>query len=143
VGKVQPMDLIKYSSNDQYILHNDLRYVTVPYMQSLPVSQRQTLQLVKAEIFKVKTIGQRFEGSDKWEGYIVNTKGKKLTATITDPVFTRRLELGYRPEKPCLVTVSLSMPWRPENWEKDDPCWKLIAGVVELPAGVFDDEIPF
>ena len=143
VGKVKPIDLIKYSSNDEYVLHNDLRYVTLPYMQSLPLSQRQTLQLVKAVIFNVKTIGQRFEGSDKWEGHLVTPKGKKLIATITDPVFTRRLELGYRPENPCLVTVSLSMPWRPENWEKDDPCWKLIAGVIELPEGIFDDEIPF
>jgi hypothetical protein len=39
--------------------------------------------------------------------------------------------------------VSLSMPWRPDDWEEDDPCWKLIAGVVELPEDVVDDEIPF
>lgn len=25
------------------------------------------------------------------------------------------------------------MPWRPADWEGGDPCWKLIAGVIELP----------
>ena len=60
-------------------------------------------------------------------------KGKRLTATITDPIFTRRLELGYSPQQPCLVTVSLSMPWRPSDWEGSDPWWKSIAAVIELP----------
>ncbi|WP_332955721.1 hypothetical protein [Microcoleus sp. AR_TQ3_B6] len=49
--------------------------------------------------------------------------------------------MRYRPQKACLVTVSLSMPWRPDDWEGDDPCWKLIAGVVELPEDVVDYEI--
>lgn len=82
----------------------------------------------------VRTLGQRFELSSKWEGSFVTTTEQRLTATITDPVFIRRLELGYRPQNPCLVTVSLSMPWRPTGWEGDDPCWKLIAAVVELPS---------
>jgi hypothetical protein len=32
-----------------------------------------------------------------------------------------------------LVTVSLGMPWAPSSqWEGEIPCWKLIAGVIEL-----------
>jgi hypothetical protein len=134
VGKVPPTFLNKYCSNEEYILHNDYRYVTVSYLQSLPVPQQRTLQLVKAVELSVKLVGQRFELSSKWEGSLVTTTGRRLTATITDPVFIRRLELGYRPQNPCLVTVSLSMPWRPADWEGDDPCWKLIAAVVELPS---------
>jgi hypothetical protein len=133
VGKVPPAFLNKYCSNEEYILHNDQRYVTVNYLQSLPVSQRHTLQLVKAVELSVRPVSQRFELSSKWEGSLVTTAGQRLTATITDPVFIRRLELGYRPQNPCLATVSLSMPWRPADWEGDDPCWKLIAAVVELP----------
>lgn len=134
VVKVPPTFLNKYCSNEEYILHNDYRYVTVSYLQSLPMPQRRTLQLVKAVELSVKLVGQRFELSSKWEGSLVTTTGRRLTATITDPVFIRRLELGYRPQNPCLVTVSLSMPWRPVGWEGDDPCWKLIAAVVELPS---------
>lgn len=132
VGKVPPAYLLKYCSSKAYILHNDLRFVTVDYMQSLPMEERQTLQLIKAVKFTVRRVSQRFEGGNKWEGSIVTPYNQKLTATITDPVFTRKLELGYRPEKACLVTVSLSMPWRPDDWEGDDPCWKLIAGAIEL-----------
>jgi len=141
VGKVPPAYLLKYCNSQEYILHNDLRYVTVEYMQSLPMCDRLTLQLVKAVRFTVKKLFKRFEGGNKWEGSIVTQHGQRLTATITDPVFIRKLELGYRPQKACLVTVSLSMPWRPDDWEGDDPCWKLIAGVVELPEDVVDDEI--
>jgi len=39
--------------------------------------------------------------------------------------------------------VSLSMPWRPDDWEGDDPCWKLIAGVIELPEDIVDNEVLF
>lgn len=126
--------LLKYCGKEEDILHNDQRYVTMSFLQSLPVPQRRTLQLIKAVEFSARTIAQRFEGGQKWEGSLVTTTGQRLTATITDPVFVRRLELGYRPQNPCLVTVSLSMPWRPSNWEGDDPCWKLIAAVVELPS---------
>jgi len=130
-------------------LHNDLRHVEVPYLQSLPVSQRRTLELIKAVQISVRPLGTKYEGSQKWEGTIVTESGKKLTTTITDPVFVRKLDLGYRPKNHCLVTVSLSMPWRPADWEGGDPCWKLIAGVVELPeeqkikVEVNNDDLPF
>lgn len=139
VGKVPPAYLLKYCNSQAYILHNDLRYVTVEYMQSLPKGDRLTLQLVKAVRFTVKKLIQRFEGGNKWEGSIITKHNQRLTATITDPVFIRKLELGYLPQKACLVTVSLSMPWRPDDWEGDDPCWKLIAGVIELPEDLVDD----
>ena len=141
VGKVPPAYLLKYCNSQEYILHNDLRYVTVEYMQSLPMCDRLTLQLVKAVRFTVNEPIKRPEGGNKWKGSIVTQHGQRLTATITDPVFLKNLELRYRPQKACLVTVSLSMPWRPDDWQGDDPCWKLIASVVELPEDVVDDEI--
>jgi len=40
---------------------------------------------------------------------------------------------GYQPQQNCFVTVSLSLPYSPSaNWEGEAPCWKLIAGVIEL-----------
>ncbi len=141
VGKVTPAYLLKYCNSQEYILHNHLPYVTVEYMQSLPTCDRLTLQLVKAVKFTVNEPIKRKEGGNKWKGSIVTQHGQRLTATITDPVFIKKLESGYRPQKACLVTVSLSMPWRPDNWVGGYPCWKLIAGVVELPEDVVDDEI--
>ncbi len=126
-------DLLKFCSQEKYILHNEQRYVTIDFMQSLPFSQRYTLQLILAVKLSVRSLGARFEDSKKWEATLETAQHQKLTATITDPAFVRILELGYRPQHPCLVTVSLSMPWRPSDWEKEgDPCWKLIAAVIEL-----------
>ena len=122
VGQVPPSYLLKYFGKEEDILHNNQRYVTVSFLQSLPVPQRHTLQMVKAVKFSVRTIAQRFKGGEKWEGSLVTTTGQRLTATITDPVFVRRLELGCRPPNPSLVTVSLSMPWRPSDWEVDSSC---------------------
>lgn len=131
--KIPPAYLLKYSSKEVSILHNDERYIPLSYLQALPLEKRQTLQLVKAIEFSVRSINCRNENRQKWEGTLVTEYGKELTATITDPVFVRRLELGYRPQQTCLITVSLSMPWQPEDWEKEEnPCWKLIAGVIEL-----------
>ena len=54
-------------------------------------------------------------------------------AKITDPVFAEKLETGYQPTGNYLVTVSLGMPWAPhDDWEGEAPCWKLIAGVIEI-----------
>lgn len=126
-GQASPQSLLKYCSEDEYILHNCDRYVTVPFLQSLPERDRKTLQLLRAVEFSVRFTGKRFAGT------LETDRGQHLTAPITDPVYAYRLELGIAPRVPCLVTVSLSMPWRPDDWEGDDPCWKLIAAVIEFP----------
>lgn len=51
---------------------------------------------------------------------------------ITDPLLLNKLESGYQVSGSCLVTVSLSMPFRPDDSWEVDPCWKLVAGVIEL-----------
>lgn len=91
------------------------------------MEQRRTLALVFVSQLDVNLLGSQ------WQGTIVNAQGLKLSnLSITDPVFVQKLVTGYPPVNPCLVTISLGIPWRPPNWEGDDPCWKLIAGVIEL-----------
>ena len=54
-------------------------------------------------------------------------------AKISDPVLIDKLDFGYQPKINCLVTMSLSMPFKPHHdWEGEAPCWKLISGVIEL-----------
>ena len=132
IGIVKPDRLIKCSNFRFPILHNSERYVTVPFLKSLPFSQRRTLQLIytsKLEITQFKS-----DGRSKWKGTLIDRFGYKLeNASITDPEFVKRLESGERPQNPSLITVSLSLPFRPhKNWLGGDPCWKLIAGVIEL-----------
>ncbi|MBW4561288.1 MAG: hypothetical protein KME32_09035 [Mojavia pulchra JT2-VF2] len=133
VGQAQCKDILQYCGNYSHVLHNSNKYVTVTYLQSLPLHKRRTLQLVYATELSVEAISKA-QGGQKWQGTLLTNTGQQLTnAIITDPVFVKRLESGYRPQNPCLVTVSLSLPYLPSNdWEGDKPCWKLIAGIIEL-----------
>jgi hypothetical protein len=132
LGKAEPPALIKYCGNFAQILHNSWKYVNPSYLQSLPLQQRRTLQLIQAASFTVERRPSS-KGNAEWRGTIQTTNGRSLTkAKITDPVFVKKLETGYQPKSNCLVTVSLSIPWAPPDWEGEDPCWKLIAGVIEL-----------
>ncbi|MGB5714362.1 MAG: hypothetical protein WBM44_26050, partial [Waterburya sp.] len=127
IREASPSELCEFLNNES-ILHNCHKYVTVPFLQSLPFERRKTIQLVYTQ--KLQITGS----ANSWKGCIENDVSSKLKeATITDPEFTNKLNSGYNPQKPCLVTVSLSMPHVPfEGWEGGNPCWKLIAGVIEL-----------
>ena len=132
VGKVQPADLMKYVNENNYILHNAKKYIVVSFLQAQPTPQRQTLQLIYATKFYIKG-SARAKGGKLWKGTIIGQNEQQLfDANITDPIFCEKLDAGYVPQNPCLITISLSMPWRPKDWEGEDPCWKLIAGVIEL-----------
>ncbi|WP_017305302.1 dual OB domain-containing protein [Spirulina subsalsa] len=135
LGQVSVDFLKPFCENEGYILHNDQRYVTMEYLQSLPLEERQTLQLVEAVDFRVRSTGKRFEGVEKWSGTVITVGGQEMTGMITDPVLNRRLSLGDSPPSRCLVTFSLSWPWVPGGWKEDgNPCWKLIAGVIPCSA---------
>jgi hypothetical protein len=133
VGTAQPIDLLKYCHSDRYILHNNEKFVLVSYLKELPFLQRKTLQLVCAIDLSFTHTPRSF-GGVKWKATLTTINGQHLIdASITDPIFAAKLDWGYIPEHPCLVAVSLSMPHRPSDWKKDDdPCWKIIAAVIEL-----------
>ncbi|MGK7898255.1 MAG: hypothetical protein AB4372_32710 [Xenococcus sp. (in: cyanobacteria)] len=128
LGKVKSHQMVNLCDQADYILHNTNRYVTVPFLQSLPVNERKTLQLIYTEELSIINYRHKWKGS-----CTTNHQGTLTEATITDPEFVNKLEFGYLPQNPCLVTVSLSMPFIPcADWNTEDPCWKLIAGVIEL-----------
>lgn len=129
LSRVQPTNLLRYCGNFQKILHNSIKYVNPSYLQSLPFEQRRTLQLVRAVSFYAQN-----RGNNNWRGTLQTANGQCLKdAKITDPIFVDKLNAGYQPQNNCLVTVSLSMPYQPRpDWEDEVPCWKLIAGVIEL-----------
>jgi hypothetical protein len=132
LGKAQPTDLLKYCSSFTYILHNSWKYVNPSYLKNLPFHQRCTLQLVQVVSFSVAKRTSS-KGNTEWRGTIQTDNGQRLAeAKITDPVFVKKLEIGHQPKDTCLVTVSLSIPWPPPDWDGEDPCWKLIAGVIEI-----------
>jgi hypothetical protein len=131
LGKLQPTQLIGYCGNFSHILHNSSKYVNPSQLKALPFHQRRTLQLVQTNSLSVT---KSSAGSVGWRGSLQTIRGQVLRdAKITDPVFAEKLETGHQPTGNYLVTVSLGMPWAPrDDWEGEVPCWKLIAGVIEL-----------
>ena len=81
--------------------------------------------MIKSSDFSVAKIG------NTWKGSIRLSNDQLLgNLTITDPFLVHKLDEGYKPPHICFVTVSLSMPWSPDDQEGEKPCWKLIAGVI-------------
>jgi hypothetical protein len=132
VGRFNINDLGKYCSKSTQILHNPIKYVNPSDLKNLNFNQRYTIQLIQVQSFRVQ---QKInaKGNQEWRGTIIMANGNRLAeARITDPVFVEKLNTGHQPQQNCFVTVSLSLPWAPPNWEGEVPCWKLIAGVIEL-----------
>ena len=134
LGKAQPTDLLQYCGNFPHILHNSQKYVNPSYLKRLPFHQRRTLQLVQIVNFSIeRRAGSK--GNTEWRGNVQSSNGQRLVgARITDPLFVEKLEAGYQIQGRCFVTASLTMPHRPDlpDWEGEDPCWKVIAGIIEI-----------
>lgn len=132
VGKATPADLFRYCDRSVTILHNSLKYVKISELNALPFHQRKTIQLVRTIQFSIKPRSAS-QGSSLWKGSFKTVNGQRLLdASITDPVFAHKLEYGHPIQNDYLLTISLSLPWKPPDWEGEAPCWKLIAGVIEL-----------
>ena len=132
-GKMTPKEMDKYAQQPYYILHNRRKYVTPRYLQQKPFEKRVTLQLIRIDNFKVRDARRKTTDKHNWKGIILSGD-RKLDVKITDPVCSKKLNSGYKPSPSCLLTMSLSMPHKPSDWDEDvEPvCWKLISGVIEL-----------
>lgn len=133
-GRMCPADLQPYAkSTEDCILHNDESLVSLEVLQGKPLKDRYSLQLIHACDFKARASIKRTNGETTWQG-IFTSKGTCFSTRITDPMFIGKTTAGYRPIPNCLLTMSLSMPYKPPEWdeEKAPACWKLIAGVIEL-----------
>jgi hypothetical protein len=132
-GKMTPKDIEKFAKQSRYILHNRKKYVTTKELQQESSEKRVTLQLIRVDNFRVCDARRKATDRHNWNGTILSG-GRELEVKITDPVFCEKLNRGYKPSPSCLLTMSLSMPYKPPDWDDDEEpvCWKLIAGVIEI-----------
>jgi hypothetical protein len=128
-----PKDIEKFAKQSRYILHNRKKYVTTKELQQESSEKRVTLQLIRVDNFRVCDARRKATDRHNWNGTILSG-GRELEVKITDPVFCEKLNRGYKPSPSCLLTMSLSMPYKPPDWDDDEEpvCWKLIAGVIEI-----------
>jgi len=132
-GKMTPKDIEKYAKRPYYVLHNHRKYVTPRELQQKPFVKRVTLQLIRVDSFRVRDARRKTTDKPSWKGTILSG-GRELEVGITDPVYFERLNSGHKPSSSCFLTLSLGMPYKPPDWDKNDEpaCWKLISGVIEL-----------
>ena len=131
-GQVKATDLLLYCEPHSPILYNRYPCVTVPFLKAHPRHERRSLELVHVKQLSVKQKPRR-SGGMRWIGTLIPVMGERLEdIPITDPVWVSKLEAGYRPQNPLLVTLSLSMPHSPSGNSAEEVCWKLIAGMIEF-----------
>ncbi|MBN2018852.1 MAG: hypothetical protein JW749_01355 [Sedimentisphaerales bacterium] len=133
-GKMTPKDIRKYVKRTGYVLHNRKMFVSPKELQQKPFEERETLQLIQVDEFRVRNTREKATDKNNWKG-IISSGRRVIEVKITDPVFSEKLNKGHNPPSSCFLTMSLSMPYKPAEWDKDEEpvCWKLIAGVIELP----------
>jgi len=133
-GKLTPEDIRKYIKRPYYVLHNSMKYVNPKELQQKPFEKRETLQLIQVDGFTVRDTQEKGTDKNNWKGIIPSGR-RNIDVKITDPIFFDKLNNGHKPSSFCILTMSLSMPHRPSHWNKDEEpvCWKLIAGVIEIP----------
>ncbi|RMF67767.1 MAG: hypothetical protein D6742_06750 [Cyanobacteria bacterium J069] len=128
VRRVTPFDITQYVETELlHQLQEDwLSAVPFHYLKTLPVEQRRTIQIVKANDFQVFSCKP-----GKWKGSF-SINGACLTASITDPALLEKLNAGYQPSCFCLLVMSFSQPWKKPDTDDIQRCYRLIAGVIEL-----------
>lgn len=132
-GKMTPKDIERYARRPYYVLHNHRKYVTLSELQQKPFEKRVTLQLIRVDSFKVRDARRKPTDKQSWKGVILSG-GREIEVGITDAVCFESLNSGHEPSPSCFLTMSLSMPYKPPDWDEDEEpvCWKLISGVIEL-----------
>ncbi|AKJ64219.1 dual OB domain-containing protein [Kiritimatiella glycovorans] len=130
-GKATPQDVMKYAQRPRVILHNHKKFCTLEEMQAKPFQERITLQLIHVRDFRVRDTRANETDKPSWKG-LLRSAGREIEVGITDPVFFNKLNEGHEPSRNCLLTMSMTLPKAFDGWEGSPPCWKLIAGVIEL-----------
>ncbi|MBE0537560.1 MAG: hypothetical protein IH624_17990 [Phycisphaerae bacterium] len=136
-GRLRPEHMHQYIQRPGYILHNHNKYVTPEEMRQKPFEERITLQLIQVDRLRVRDTRRNATDKHNWKG-IIPTGQRDLEVNITDPILHGKLDRGEGPPTtPCLVTMSLGMPYKPPHWPADalPAHWILIAGVIEIAPG--------
>jgi hypothetical protein len=132
-GKMTPEEIKKYAIKPYYVLHNHRKYITPRELCKKAFEKRVTLQLIGVDNFEVRDSRKKTTDKHSWKG-VISSGSREIEVGITDPVYSQKLKKGHKPSLSCFLTMSLSMPHKPSDWDEDEEpvCWKLIAGVIEL-----------
>jgi len=128
VRKAEVTDILHL--REQELLHSDYQK-SIPFSYLKRRSPVRTLQLI--EVKKLECVANSYDPG-KWRA-IIHDLSFSLEAcyfSITDPIALKKLNYGETISPHCLITLSFSQPWRPDNHD-EEKCYRLIAGIIEFP----------
>jgi len=128
VGRWSVKQVEPFIESEAIILHTVNDRVEPPYLDSLPPEQWKSLQLVKSKV----TFSKDSWATRRWRASFKDGSGNLLYIRVTDPVISDRLDRHENLSRECLLTVSLTEPWAPDDGSQPERCYKLVAGVIEL-----------
>ncbi|MBN1343229.1 MAG: hypothetical protein JXQ73_11150 [Phycisphaerae bacterium] len=128
--QMSPQDVFEYCEDDLVILHNHDPSVPADYFEQIPKARWKSLQLVHNT--RVEFHGIVGKERIKWHASFRNSAGHVMNLRVTDPIFCQKLEWRLEVSPNCLMTISLTTPWRPPDGSEPARCYKVVAGVIEL-----------
>jgi len=128
VGREKPGNLLKYCDGTAPIFYSSSDRIYASVLRRMPPECWRSLQLVQP----LEVAFER-DQRGKWRVRFKDAKGGFYDLSLTDPFFMNKLRSGVPVSKNCLLTISLTRPFVPNN----DPsrpavCYKVAAGVIEL-----------
>ncbi len=125
ISRMKSEDLLDYCEDNRVILHNFEKSIPIEYFRTLPRERWKSLQLVHQTniTFEYTIWPERRE----YKACLRLNDSKPLYLSITDPNILCRLDNNEKISRNCIITVSLATPWK-----KDNKCYKVVAGVIEL-----------
>ncbi|MBI4581314.1 MAG: hypothetical protein HY718_16545 [Planctomycetes bacterium] len=105
--------VLRYCEPNVVILHNHERCVRAEFFSRLPRERWKSLQLVR--VGDAQFLRRERDDRVRWQVRFRDGSGRLLDLRLTDAVARDRLDRGETLRSDCLLTVSLTTPWAPED----------------------------
>ena len=129
-GAAAPDDILKYvdAIEDRALFYNYVDRVPMTTFRRLPRGRWRSLQLVHCGGVDFHPDARK---PQDWRATFDYREAQYADLKVTDPIAEIRLARGERLDGPCLLTLSLGMPFRPTRSLREY-CFKLVSGVICL-----------
>jgi hypothetical protein len=128
LGRASLAEVLPYCESTPLILHSPTDRVAPGVLEQMPFEQWKSLQLVRAKT-AFEPDGWK---QGEWRARFEDGSSNSLLLKVTDTNIESRLNAGEELDGDCLLTISLTAPWAPEDESQPERCYKLAAGVIKL-----------
>ncbi len=122
-------EVLKYVQEGDAVLYTRGKVVEPARIERLPPEKWASLQLVHGRNVSFEPDPR---DDHRWQArFSTGGFGQDYLIKITDPIATVRLNSGRMLAANCLLTISLTEPI--QVFDKPELCYKLAAGILEIP----------